>query len=247
MSASGNERACDVVVVGGGVLGTAIAARLAATTARVCLVEAAADVADGASKGNAGIATSYYGDPASLETRLIVESTPGWERLAERLDVPYRRSGGLVVALTAEEEARLPALRDDAEACGARAELLDGREARALEPLAAEGCRAAVHLPDEGLVDPMRLTVAYARLAAANRCAVLRGTPVTGVVVEDGAIAGVLTPAGTIRARFVVNAAGLGAGRPRGRPAGTRPCAATCAGPRPRRARRCGRRRGRRR
>ena len=108
MSPSGNERACDVVVVGGGVLGTAIAARLAATTARVCLVEAAADVADGASKGNAGIATSYYGDPASLETRLIVESTPGWERLAERLDVPYRRSGGLVVALTAEEEARQP-------------------------------------------------------------------------------------------------------------------------------------------
>ena len=70
-----------------------------------------------------------------------------------------------------------------------------------------------MHLPDEGLVDPMRLTVAYARLAAANGCAVLRGTPVTGVVREGGAVAGVVTPAGTIRARFVVNAAGLGAGR----------------------------------
>ena len=70
-----------------------------------------------------------------------------------------------------------------------------------------------MHLPDEGLVDPMRLTVAYARLAAANGCAVLRGTPVTGVVREGGAVAGVVTPAGTLGARFVVNAAGLGAGR----------------------------------
>ena len=61
MTATGNEGPYDVVVVGGGVLGTAIAARLAATTARVCLLEAAADVAEGASKGNAGIATSYYG------------------------------------------------------------------------------------------------------------------------------------------------------------------------------------------
>ena len=124
---SSHDESFDVVVVGGGVLGTAIAARLAATTARVCLVEAAPDVADGASKGNAGIAVSYYGDPGSLETQLIVESTPGWERLAERLDVPYRRSGGLVVALTPDEEERLPTLRDDALACGARAELLDGR------------------------------------------------------------------------------------------------------------------------
>ena len=70
-----------------------------------------------------------------------------------------------------------------------------------------------MHLPDEGLVDPMRLTVAYARLAAANGCTVLRGAPVTGVLREGGAVAGVVTPAGTIRARFVVNAAGLGAGR----------------------------------
>ena len=53
----------DVVVVGGGVLGTSVAARLSRTSARVALVEAERDVAEHASKGNAGVAVSYYGAP----------------------------------------------------------------------------------------------------------------------------------------------------------------------------------------
>ena len=61
----------------------------------------------------------------------------------------------------------------------------------------------------------MRLTVAYARLAAANGCRVLRGAPVTGILRDGAVVAGVVTPAGTIRAGFVVNATGLGAGRDR--------------------------------
>ena len=57
--------AYDVVVIGGGVLGTAVAARLATTTASVCLLEEADDVTEAAGKGNAGIATTYYAPPAA--------------------------------------------------------------------------------------------------------------------------------------------------------------------------------------
>ena len=99
------EQSVDVVVVGGGVLGTAVAARLAATTASVCLLEAETDVGEGASKGNAGVAVSYYGPPGTLETELINRSCPGWEQLCRRLDVPYRRIGGIMVALTSDEAA----------------------------------------------------------------------------------------------------------------------------------------------
>ena len=59
--------AYDVVVIGAGVLGTAVAARLATTTASVCLLEEADDVAEGSSKGNAGIATTFYAPPGTLE------------------------------------------------------------------------------------------------------------------------------------------------------------------------------------
>ena len=65
MTVAARSSAFDVLVIGGGVLGCAIAARLAGTSARVCLLEATGDVAEGASKDNAGIAVSYYGEPGN--------------------------------------------------------------------------------------------------------------------------------------------------------------------------------------
>ena len=110
------------------------------------------------------------------------------------------------------EEAKLPGIAAEARACGVRAELIGGDRARELEPLVAPACRAAVHLPDEGIVDPMRLTVAFARLAATNGCDVRRGVPVTALEREDGGRTRVVTPQGALRARYVVNAAGAAAG-----------------------------------
>ena len=193
-------------------LGCAIAARLAATRASVCLLEAAGDVAEGASKGNAGIAVSYYGGPGMLDTELIGRANPGWEALCARLDVPYRRIGALILALDDAEASKLDEVAAEARACGARAALLDGDRARALEPLVAPACRTALHLPDEGIVDPMRLTVAFARLAAVNGCDVRRGARVTALARQDGGRTRVVTRDGVLRARFVVNAAGASAG-----------------------------------
>lgn len=212
MTRINSSRAFDVVVIGGGVLGCAIAARLAATTARVCLLEARSDVAEGASKGNAGIAVSYYGEPGTPETELINRSNPGWESLCLRLDVPYRRLGALMIAVDDRERERLPAIVEEACACGVRADLLDSRRARSIEPMITPACLGAVHLPDEGIVDPMRLTIAFARLAAANGALVHRGTPVLELHRDDGGSTRVETPTGTVHARYLVNAAGTAAG-----------------------------------
>ena len=78
----------DVVVIGGGVLGCAVAARLSSTTASVVLLDTENDVAEHASKGNAGVAVSYYGGPGLQQTDLINASNPLWEGLTGRLDVP---------------------------------------------------------------------------------------------------------------------------------------------------------------
>jgi glycerol-3-phosphate dehydrogenase len=203
--------AFDVVVIGGGVLGCAIAARLAATTARVCLLEASADVGNQASKGNAGVAVSYYGAPGTLETDLICASNPRWEDLCARLDVPYRRCGAVMIALDDLEAAALDAVVVEARACGIRAELVDGARARRIEPMITSAAIAAVHLPDEGIIDPMRLTVAFARLAAANGCDVRRSSPATAID-GDGPFR-ITTPNGVVTACFLVNAAGVAAGR----------------------------------
>jgi glycerol-3-phosphate dehydrogenase len=199
----------DVAVIGGGVLGTAIAARLSATSASVCLLEAEADVAEGASKGNAGVAVAYYGPPGTEEAELITASFPAWEELTARLSVPYRRLGAVMVALDAEQAATLEHAREEIRACGARAELLTPAQAREQEPLITSRCVAGLAMPDEGVIDPMALTVAYAQLAARNGAVIRLGERVTRI--EAGST--IFSAGLRVKASFIVNAAGLAAGR----------------------------------
>jgi glycerol-3-phosphate dehydrogenase len=218
----------DVVVVGGGVLGTAIALRVAQTSASVCLLEREDDVGEWASKGNAGIATTYYAPPGTPEAELIATSHPRWEDICDRLDVPYARIGALTVALDDAQAARLPELRDAAVAAGAGdVRLVDADEALRLEPLLAPGVRRALVLPGEGIIDPMRLVCAYAELAAANGATIALGATVIGTETAGERLTAVHTTRGNVRARFVVNAAGVGAGAVSamagGEPLGTRP------------------------
>jgi glycerol-3-phosphate dehydrogenase len=202
----------DVIVIGGGVLGTAVAARLAMTSASVCLLEEADDVGEGASKGNAGIATTFYAPPGTLEAELIASSWPRWEDICDRLDVPFSRPGALTVAISDEQASQLAGICADAVAAGTRAELLTAAQARDLEPMLTPQCRGAVHLPDEALIDPVRLTCAYAELAAANGAVIRLCCPAMGFASADGRLTAVETPAGWFGARWVVNAAGLGSG-----------------------------------
>ncbi len=206
------DQSFDVAVVGAGVVGAAIAARLSQTTARVCLLDRAGDVAEEASKGNAGIGSSYYAEPGSLDARLISATYPRWEDTCARLDVPYRRIGGLITALTEAEEAELPPKLAEAQGCEVPAEIITGAQARELEPLISSECRAALWLPAEGIIDPMRLTFALAELAARNGADIRLGAPVIGFDRQGDRILTVRTPTGVSPARFVVNAAGLSLG-----------------------------------
>ncbi len=200
----------DVVIAGGGVVGCAIARRLSLTTARVALVEATDDVGEGASKGNTGIATCGADcPPGSLEAELVTRSSPGWEALCATLDTPFRRIGRLTVARTAEEERGLGQLLENARANGCDATIVGGEAARAIEPMVAPSARAALHVPGDGIVDPLRLTIGYAELAARNGVEVLLGSPVTDVRASGERLTHLETPHGPLGARFVVNAAGI--------------------------------------
>ena len=204
----------DVVIVGGGVVGCAIARRLSFTTASVTLIEAAHDVGEGASKGNTGITTCGADcTPGTLEAELVTRSAPGWERLCASLDTPFERLGTLNVALSDDDAERLEGLRREALANGAEAEVVSAERARELEPQITEHAVAALHIPGDGIVDSLRLTIGYAELAARNGVDVQLSTPVEGFEVEGDRITGVRTHRGTFRARYVVNAAGVEADR----------------------------------
>jgi glycerol-3-phosphate dehydrogenase len=201
----------DVVVVGAGVVGAAIARRLSLDDVRVLWLEARHDVCEGASKANSGITASGYDvDPGTLEAELILASSPRWEKLCIELDVPFRRCGSLALAFGDEDEERLEHARAQAEANGVAVRMLTGSEARAVESTASPEATAALHVPGEGIVDPIRLTIAYAEVAVRNGVELRLSTPALGFEHDgDGSIEGVRTRQGVVPCRFAVNAAGL--------------------------------------
>jgi len=141
--------------------------------------------------------------PARSRPTSSNRSNGGWEDLCDRLDVPYRRIGALMIAVDEAEEAKWAEIVAEVRDCGVRAELVDGRRAQAIEPMITPACRAAIHLPD-GIIDPMRLTVSLASLAAANGCDVRRGTPATGLHPDGEGLTRIDTASAALSARFVV-------------------------------------------
>jgi glycerol-3-phosphate dehydrogenase len=202
--------AADVVVVGAGVIGCAIAARLSSTRASVCMIERRHDVADETSKSNTGVTDcGWECEPESLESRLVRASSKRWEEICDRLDVPFRRCGALSLARSDEDLARLDGIADRAARNGVNVRRLGADDVRRVAPYVTPDARAAIEVPEEGVIDSIRLTIAYAELAAANGAAFRFSDPLIGAERDPDAVLAVTTPTASIRTRFVVNAAGL--------------------------------------
>lgn len=200
----------DVAVIGGGIVGCAIARRLVLAGLRVVLVEKAPDILDGASKANSAILHTGFDAPeGSLEAQLVAEGHAEYLSIREKLGLPLIRAGALVIAWTDDEAALLPQLVAQARANGVEdVEMLSADAARTLEPNLAPGLRAAFRVPREYLIDPWSAPYAYLLQAIENGGTFLRGAAVTGGHF-DGAAWQLQTTRGVVRAGVVVNAAGL--------------------------------------
>ena len=200
--------AIDLVVVGGGVIGLACAREAARPGRSVCLIERHARFGTETSTHNSGVihAGIYY--PAgSLKGRLCVEGREALYRFCARHEVPHRRCGKLIVARTEEERGQLDRLRARGEANGVTdLRIVDADAVRRMEPHVAAS--AALWSPSTGIVDPEALVRTLRHDAASREVILLPGTPLVGGRSDSAAIE-IRTPAETIRARAVVNAAGL--------------------------------------
>jgi glycerol-3-phosphate dehydrogenase len=202
----------DVVVVGAGIVGAAIARELSRYELEVALVEKEEDVGWGQSKGGASWVHGFAGldaDPSSLKARLCVEGNAMYDRWAEELDFPFRRPGLLAVV---RQEELVPFLEEVAELVrrhGCPVRVVGREELRRMEPGLPEEAVAALFFPTYGVVAPYAVTVALVENAVANGVRLLLGTEVVGVRVEGGRVRGVITDRGEILCSFLVNAAGL--------------------------------------
>jgi len=212
--APGGDVEFDVAVVGAGVVGCAVARHLARVGASVVVLDRAADVGDGTSKANTAILhTGFDTEPGSLESRLVVRGRSLLADYAAAAGIAVEPTGALLVAWDDEQEATLPSLVDKAAANGcADAVLVGADEVRACEPHLGPAARSGVSVPGEWVIDPWTVTLAFATEAVGIGTVLRLGAPVVGVDVADEGLE-LRTADDAVRARWLVNAAGLGADR----------------------------------
>lgn len=200
----------DVAVIGGGVIGCAVAYTLSGYDCRVAVLERENDVATGATRANSAIIHAGYDpEPGTLMARLNVEGCAMAPDLCARLDVPYENIGSLVLSFSEEDDATLQMLYDR----GMRnavpgLQLLDAAQVRALEPQVSGDVRGALYAPSAGIVCPWEYALAMGEVAAENGVEFHLNCAVTGISNEDG-LYHIATSAGEYIARYVVNAAGV--------------------------------------
>ena len=212
MSGTPDVRVDDVVVVGGGIVGCAIARALAGTNLSVTLVEARDDVGDGTSKANTALLhTGYDASPGTLESQLVAR---GYELLgdyAERTGIPVERTGALLVAWTEEERDALPGLKEKAERnFYHRCEIVTADEVYRRVPDLGPGVLAGLTVPGESIICTWTTNLALATDAVARGARLMCGARVTGALAGDGHTT-LQTTRGEVCGRWVINAAGLGA------------------------------------
>jgi glycerol-3-phosphate dehydrogenase len=201
----------DVAIIGAGVVGAAIARTLAGYQLDCVLVEAAGDVGTGTSKANTAILhTGFDAKPGSLESRLLSRGSGLLREYAAAAGIAVERTGALLVAWTPEQVAALPAIEANARRNGYTAVRPVGAgELYGREPRLGPGALAALEIPDESIICPWTVPLAFATEAARAGVRLRLGACVTGVASGDGCHR-LATTRGEVQARWVINAAGLG-------------------------------------
>jgi glycerol-3-phosphate dehydrogenase len=206
----------DVAIIGGGVVGTAIARELAGYQVRCVLLEAADDVGTGTTKANTAILhTGFDATPGTLESRLVARGSALLREYAEQAGIAVERTGALLVAWTPEQAGRLDGIAAKSRANGyTRIRSVSVSEVYQREPNLGPGVAGGLEVPDEWVIDPWSVPLAYATEAARAGVTLRLGTRVTGVSALAGGDGFELATAGRsaepVRCRFAVNAAGLG-------------------------------------
>ncbi|MEX2689963.1 MAG: FAD-dependent oxidoreductase [Candidatus Njordarchaeum guaymaensis] len=218
----------DIVIIGGGVIGTAIARELSRYKLKVALIEKEPDVGLGASRANNGMIHPGIAPPKdSLKRILNIRGNAMYDELTEELGVRFKRVGSLLLITPRTLERYKKYLRGPlfklvskyvlpwiVKQKGVRngvkgIKILRGKEIFEIEPKANKDTIAAVYIPSTGIVDPYELTIALAENAVANGVEIHLNTEVVGFIKSNLSIEGVVTTKGVYLCKYVINTAGV--------------------------------------
>ncbi|MBQ8507823.1 MAG: NAD(P)/FAD-dependent oxidoreductase [Clostridia bacterium] len=200
----------DVLIIGGGVVGCAVARELSRYALKIAVLEKEEDVGAGTSKANSAIIhAGFDAETGTLKARFNVAGCEMMGRLAQELDIPFKRNGSLVVALSEEDIPKLEALKQRGDANGVPdLRIISGDEARAMEPALSKDIPAALHAPTAGIVCPFEMTQAFAENACVNGVEFFLNTAVRKISPAGNSWTAE-TDKGNFEAKVIVNCAGL--------------------------------------
>lgn len=206
----------DIAIVGAGITGCAIARQLARFDLSICVVEAANDIALGASKANGGLVHAGY-DPAAetVKAQVNARGCELYGTWAQELGFLFCRTGSMVLGFNDEDRTHLEQLRCNGHVNGVPELSIVGPDRiHELEPRASADATCALWCPSTGFVDPFEVAIAALENAVANGVTFMRSAPVEAIEVAGSggdARFTLATPAGNVRCRYLINAAGNGA------------------------------------
>ena len=202
----------DVAIIGAGISGSSVARELSRYKLKTVVIEAEEDVASGTTKANTAIVhAGYDAIPGSLKARMNIIGSRIYGRLCAELDVPYHRTGTLVVAVGEEQAPLLGELKGKGIANGVEGlELIDRGRLLEMEPNVNPEALGALYAPSGAYTCPWEMAIALMENAVENGAELILGERVLDIEEKDGGFDLVLKDR-TVQARFVINAAGLSA------------------------------------
>ncbi len=200
----------DVLIIGGGIVGTAVARELSRYTLTIGLAEAASDLARKTTGANSGIIHAGYDAPAgSLMAKLNVQGNQMYPKLCRDLDIPFVQNGSLVLAFTQEDQKELQTLFSRGQQNGVEGlAIVSGDEVRKREPHISQEVVEALYAPTAGVISPYEAAIAFAENAADNGVEFYLGHPVTSIAKTPE---GFLVTAGgqEMTCKVLINCAGF--------------------------------------
>jgi glycerol-3-phosphate dehydrogenase len=199
----------DVVIIGGGVVGCAIARELSKYKVSVAVLEKEDDVGWGISCRNSGVVHAGFNNkPGTLMAQFCVEGNKSFAELCSQLDVPYKKIGKLVVAKKKEEIKELQKLKQQGDANGVdNLQIIYLNEVKRLEPN-IEGI-TALYSPETAITSPYLLTIALAENALNNGVSFFLNTQVKSITKLNNSHFRIKTNKREFTSSYVVNSAGL--------------------------------------
>ncbi len=200
----------DVVIIGGGIVGTSIARELSRYRLNIALLEKEEELAFGVSKSNSGIIhPGTQNPPSSLKGRLCVAGNILTRKIARELGVDFKEIGELIVAFNEEEVSRLQKIKSEAIELGVpRLKIVDSAWLKANEPNLNPDAKAALFAATAGIISPYRFVYDLAENAAKNGVEIYTLSEVKHIQRSKTTFE-VATAGGVFKARYLINAAGL--------------------------------------